>query len=207
MRLERARTLRDALRSAELGELCHLESREAAGVDAAKRRKIERHIQGKPVVAAATAHAHADARELAADDVYPRRIALAIHYRVANGEALVEILGKPRPYDKIVFVRKILEETPYATEERLDDEMPDGQTMLDQPGFNGYKLTRFRRFYQGKKMVREQKWTVNYKPVTEYVRRGTNPDPNTPMPKEKEIHPLTAPKPEEFDAIKEVRWQ
>jgi vancomycin resistance protein YoaR len=137
----------------------------------------------------------------------PYDFPVAIHYRVANGEALVEILGKQRPYDKIVFARKVLEETPYSTEERLDDEMPEGQTMLDQAGFNGYKLTRFRRFYKGKEMVREQKWTVTYKPVTEYVRRGTNKDPNAQMPKEKEIHPLKAPKPEEFNEEKVVLVQ
>lgn len=128
----------------------------------------------------------------------PYDFPVAIHYRVANGEALVEILGKERPFDKIVFARKLVEETPYGTEERLDDEMPDGQTMLDQAGFNGYKLTRFRRFYKGKEMVREQKWTVNYKPVTEYIRRGTNKDPNAQMPKEKEIHPLKVPDEKEF---------
>jgi hypothetical protein len=70
--------------------------------------------------------------------------------------------------------------------------MPDGQTSLDQPGFDGYKMMRYRRFFVGKKMVREQKWTVNYKPVTEYVRRGTNKDPNAKMPPAKEIH---GPKP------------
>ncbi len=80
---------------------------------------------------------------------------------MANGEAVVEILGKKRPFDKVVFARKILEENPYQSEERLDEEMPDGTTSLDQAGFNGYKLTRFRRFFEGKKMVREQKWTVN----------------------------------------------
>jgi vancomycin resistance protein YoaR len=137
----------------------------------------------------------------------PYEFPVAIHYRVANGEALVEILGKPRPFDKIVFARKVLEENPYATEERLDEEMPDGQTQLDQPGFNGYKLTRFRRFYKGKNMVREQKWTVNYKPVTEYVRRGTNKDPDAKMPKEKEAHPLKAPNPNEFNEEKVVLVQ
>jgi hypothetical protein len=137
----------------------------------------------------------------------PYDFPVAIHYRVANGEALVEILGKPRPFDKIVFARKVLEENPYATEERLDDEMPDGQTMLDQPGFNGYKLTRFRRFYKGKQMVREQKWTVNYKPVTEYVRRGTNKDPDAKMPKEKDSHALKAPNPNEFNEEKVVLVQ
>src|SRR5262249_57298921 len=35
----------------------------------------------------------------------PYDFPVAIHYRVANGEALVEILGKPRPDDKIVFER------------------------------------------------------------------------------------------------------
>ena len=111
-------------------------------------------------------------------------------YRVANGEAHVEVLGKQRPYSKVEFIRELLEEAPFSTEERLDDEMPAGQTMLDQPGFNGYKLKRIRRMYKGKKMVRENKWTVTYKPVTEYVRRGTIMDPNAQMPMEKDLHPL-----------------
>ena len=128
----------------------------------------------------------------------PYDFPVVLHYRVSNGEAVVEILGKERPWTKVEFERKVLEETPYPTEERLDEEMPDGQTQLDQPGFNGYKLTRFRRFYQGKKMVKEQKWTVNYKPVTEYIRRGTNKDPNAKMPPEKEVHGPTPPKGEEF---------
>ncbi len=128
----------------------------------------------------------------------PYDFPVAIHYRVANGEAVVEVLGKPRPYDKIVFARKVLEETPFETDERLDDDMPDGQTSLDQAGFDGYKLTRFRRFFQGKKMVREDKWTVNYKPVTEYVRRGTNKDPNAKMPPAKEVHALKAPSSDEY---------
>ena len=55
-----------------------------------------------------------------------------------------------------MFARHTEEETPYPTEERLDEDMPDGQTSLDQAGFNGYKLKRFRRFYTGKQMVKEQ---------------------------------------------------
>ncbi|HEY0253153.1 MAG TPA: VanW family protein [Kofleriaceae bacterium] len=122
----------------------------------------------------------------------PYDFPVALHYRVANGEAVVEILGKKRPFDKVVFAREITEETPFNTEERIDEEMPDGQTSLDQAGFDGYKMTRYRRFFVGKKQVREQKWTVNYKPVTEYVRRGTNKDPNAKMPPTKELH---GPKP------------
>jgi vancomycin resistance protein YoaR len=122
----------------------------------------------------------------------PYDFPVAIHYRVANGEAVVEILGKKRPFDRVVFAREILEETPFNTEERIDEEMPDGLTSLDQAGFDGYKMMRYRRFFVGKKQVREQKWTVNYKPVTEYVRRGTNKDPNAKTPPVKEIH---GPKP------------
>ncbi|HTL37092.1 MAG TPA: VanW family protein [Kofleriaceae bacterium] len=137
----------------------------------------------------------------------PYDFPVAVLYRVANGIAHVEILGKKRPWTKVEFVREVLEETQYNSEERVDDEMPEGQTMLDQQGFNGYKLKRYRRFYTGKKMVKENKWTVQYKPVTEYIRRGTNPDPNTPMPKEKDLHPLKPPKPEDFNKERTVLTQ
>ncbi len=133
----------------------------------------------------------------------PYEFPVAIHYRVANGEALVEILGKERPWSKIAFARHLEEETPYPTEERLDDEMPDGQTMLDQAGFNGYKMKRFRRFYKGTgrhlQMVKEQKWTVVYKPVTEYIRRGTNKSPDAKMPKDKEVHSPKIPSGDDFE--------
>ncbi|HEY5947163.1 MAG TPA: VanW family protein [Kofleriaceae bacterium] len=137
----------------------------------------------------------------------PYDFPVAVLYRVANGEAHVEILGKARPWTKVQFVREIIEETPYMTEERLDDEMPAGQTMLDQPGFNGYKLKRYRRFFKGNKMVKENKWTVNYKPVTEYVRRGTNMEPNAVMPPEKEVHLLKPVKPDEMNTEKVILIQ
>ena len=137
----------------------------------------------------------------------PYEFPVAVLYRVANGEAHVEILGKERPYTKIQYVRELLEENPFSTEERLDDEMPAGQTMLDQAGFNGYKLRRYRRFFKGKKMVREQKWMVSYKPVTEYVRRGTNMDPAAEMPKEKDLHPLKPVKADEMNNEKVILIQ
>lgn len=137
----------------------------------------------------------------------PYDFPVAIAYRVTNGEAHVEVLGKSRPWTKVEFVRQVLEESPFSTEERLDDEMPAGLTTLDQPGFNGYKLKRWRRFYKGKKMVKEQKWTVTYKPVTEYVRRGTNMDPAAPTPKERDLHPLKPPKQDEYEKEKIVLIQ
>jgi hypothetical protein len=128
----------------------------------------------------------------------PYEVPVVIHYRVANGEALVEILGKPRPYDKIVFERHILESTPYSTEERLDEEIPKDVTSIDQAGFNGYKLERFRRFYKNGQVVKSNKWTFEYKPVTEYVRRGTSTDPSVKAPPEKEVGHLQVPKGDDF---------
>jgi vancomycin resistance protein YoaR len=123
---------------------------------------------------------------------------IAIHYRVAGGEATVEILGKKRPWDKIVFERKVLESEPYPTEERLDDTLPVGAVTLDQEGFEGYKMTRFRKFYKDGKHKKTEKWDVVYKPVTEYVRRGTSTDPNAKVPKEKPHHGPQAPKSDTF---------
>jgi len=128
----------------------------------------------------------------------PYEFPVVIRYVVANGEAKVEILGKERPFDKIVFEREVLEESPFPTEERLDEEMPMDQTLIDQEGFPGFKLERFRKFYKGKKVVKTNKWTLNYKPVTEYIRRGTNPDPNAQMPEVKPHHGPKPPKSEKF---------
>ena len=128
----------------------------------------------------------------------PYDFPVAIAYRVANGEAVVEILGKERPFDKIVFERHILERTPFTSEERPDDEMPEGTQSLDQAGFDGIKLERFRRFYKDKKLVKSDKWTVTYKPVTEYVRVGHNKDPEAKAPPEKEVHRLPDPKDDSF---------
>jgi vancomycin resistance protein YoaR len=120
----------------------------------------------------------------------PYDFPVVIHYRVANGEAVVEILGKKRPYDKVTFERTILQEDPYSTEERLDETMPKDQTSMDQQGLDGYQLTRYRRFFKGGKQVKEERWNVVYKPVTEYVRRGTSDDPDAKMPPAKEQHEL-----------------
>jgi vancomycin resistance protein YoaR len=128
----------------------------------------------------------------------PYEFPVVIHYRVANGEALVEILGKPRPYDKVVFERHVMESTPFPTEERLDEEIPKDVTSIDQAGFNGYKLERFRKFFKDGKLVKTNKWTLEYKPVTEYVRRGTNADPETKAPPEKPVARLQEPKEEKW---------
>jgi vancomycin resistance protein YoaR len=112
---------------------------------------------------------------------------VAIHYVVANGEARAEILGKPRPYDKVVFERHVNEETPYESEERLDSTMPEGTQIFDQPGFNGYRMVRYRRMYKDGVEVKTDKWQIKYSPVTEYIRKGTNPDLTLPPPEQPKI--------------------
>jgi vancomycin resistance protein YoaR len=107
----------------------------------------------------------------------PYDFPVVVRYVVANGQAKVEILGKKRPYDKIVFTRTILEESPFTSEERLDDTAAEGEQMFDQEGFPGYKIQRERHFYKDGKLVNKNKWVLNYKPVTEYIRRGTSKDP------------------------------
>jgi vancomycin resistance protein YoaR len=128
----------------------------------------------------------------------PYDFPVALRYVVANGEAKVEILGKKRPYDKVVFERKVIETTPFSTEERLDEEIKLDTTSIDQGGFDGYKLERFRRFYKDGKVVKTNKWTVNYKPVTEYIRRGTNPDPEAKEAVAKEPHGPKVPSSDTF---------
>lgn len=124
----------------------------------------------------------------------PYDFPVVIRYVVARGEAKVEVLGpQPRPYDKIAFEREILEETDYTVEERLDESMPEGTQILDQPGFKGYKIVRYRRYYKDGKVVKTDKWNLTYKPVTEYVRKGTNPDITLPPPKEPDHHALKVP--------------
>ncbi len=123
---------------------------------------------------------------------------VAIRYVVANGEAKVELLGKKRPFDKVVFERRVLEESPFMSEERLDETMPLDFTTLDQEGFPGFRLERTRRFIKDGQTVKTNKWSVSYRPVTEYIRRGTNPDPATKTPVVKDVHGPKAPKESSF---------
>jgi hypothetical protein len=123
----------------------------------------------------------------------PYDFPVVIHYRVTRGEATVEILGKKRPYDKVVFEREVEEELPFTTQERPDEALPIGYVSLDQPGFPGWKLIRYRKFFKGNKLVKTDKWKLFYRPVTEYVRVGTNMDPLAEVPAEEKQHHVIKP--------------
>ena len=122
----------------------------------------------------------------------PYDFPVAVHYRVARGEAYVEILGKERPYDKIAFEREVDERIDFETITREDDSIAIGNMVVDQPGYPGYKVNRKRVFYKDGKVVKQNKWRLNYRPVVEYVRMGVSPNPNLAPPKQKKPH---GPKP------------
>ncbi len=115
----------------------------------------------------------------------PYEFPVAIRYVVAQGVVRVEILGKPRPYDKIQFEREILETKPYETITREDMTLPIGTSIVEQGGFPGYKLERRRVFFKDGKKVKTEKKKLEYPPTTEYLRLGANPDPNLVAPPEK----------------------
>jgi vancomycin resistance protein YoaR len=117
----------------------------------------------------------------------PYDFPVALRYVVAGGNAKVEVLGRKRPYDKIVFEREVLESTPFASEERLDPTLPEGATLIDQEGYDGYQFIRYRKFFRGGKQVKVEKQKLEYRPVTEYIRRGTNPDPSLKEPKQPKL--------------------
>lgn len=115
----------------------------------------------------------------------PYDFPVAIRYRVARGEAEVEILGKEKPFDKVEFIREVIEKKEFETVTREDDTIGFGHMVIDQPGYPGYKMHRYRKIYKDGKVVRTNKWVLNYRPVVEYVRMGVNPNPNLPAPEQK----------------------
>ena len=91
----------------------------------------------------------------------PYDFPVAIHYRVANGEAHVEILGKKRPYDEDrVRARGPRGDAVLAPRSASTRRCPRARRCSIRPASTATSSKRFRRFYKGKKMVREQKWTV-----------------------------------------------
>jgi hypothetical protein len=118
----------------------------------------------------------------------PYDFPVVIKYTLSQGTVRVEVLGKERPYDKISFEREVKKEIPFETVTRQDDSMPVGSQIIEQGGFPGYNLVRRRVFYKGGAEVKAEKWPIQYPPTTQYVRVGTNPDPNLKAPEQKEVH-------------------
>jgi vancomycin resistance protein YoaR len=122
----------------------------------------------------------------------PYDFPVVIHYRVARGDSYVEILGREKPFDTIEFERNIDERIDFEVVTREDPEMVMGHMVIDQLGYPGYKVSKVRRIYKGKKVIRTNQWKLRYRPVIEYARLGINPNPNLKPPKHKKPH---GPKP------------
>ncbi len=118
----------------------------------------------------------------------PYDFPVVIRYLVSQGLVRVEILGKGRPWDRIAFEREVKKEVPYETITREDDTMPVGSSLIEQIGFPGYELERRRIFMKGGKKAKTEKWQVRYPPTTEYVRMGSNPNPNLKAPVQDKLH-------------------
>lgn len=128
----------------------------------------------------------------------PYEFPVVIRYVVSQGTVRVEILGKKRPWDKIIFERTIKKELPYNTERRPDHSLPVGTEVVDQHGFPGYELIRRRLFMRDGKAEKIDKRQLAYPPTTQYVRVGTNTSPRVKAPPPEKHHGPKKPEGETF---------
>ncbi len=123
---------------------------------------------------------------------------IVIHYVVNQGSVKVELLGKQAPYH-VAFEREILAESKFATMSRTDSEMPMGQKLIEQEGYDGYRIKRRRYIYTGKwkldarndnqpnpdGLISKREWEIAYPATTQIVRVGTGSaslKPKAPLP-------------------------
>ncbi len=126
----------------------------------------------------------------------PYPFPVVIRYDVRDGRVRVEILGRERPYAKIGFERRIIEERPFKTEYREDPELIKGIMKLAQRGQKGYLIRRRRIFFdQDGYEVKAQRWTLYYPPTTMIIRVGTKEpdDPAWQPPEPPEFTPRKDP--------------
>ena len=111
----------------------------------------------------------------------PYPFPVVLHFKVNQGRVSVRILGKKRPWSKIVFEREVKEQVPFKVVEREDSRIPMGKRAISQRGVPGFRLERRRIFFVGKSKEpsKVERRTLRYPPTTQYVRVGTGPvDPN-----------------------------
>lgn len=132
---------------------------------------------------------------------------VVIHYVVNQGSVKVELLGK-QTSNHVAFEREILSETKFSVTTRSDPEMPAGQKIVEQEGYNGYHIKRRRYIYTGKwkldpknenrpnpeGLVSKKEWEISYPATVQIVRIGSGP-PNLkpkPLPPSHRIPPIPA---------------
>ena len=116
----------------------------------------------------------------------PYPFPVVLHFKVNQGRVTVRILGKERPWRKVVFEREVKEETPFKTVERADDRVPRGKRMISQRGVPGFTMERRRLlFAKGKEPSKIERRTLRYPATTQYIRVGTGPEDPNWKPKKK----------------------
>ncbi len=111
---------------------------------------------------------------------------IVIYFKVSRGRVTVRLLGKKRPYERVVFRRVIKKQEPFKEVVRKDPNIPAGVRIVAQRGVPGFLLERQRLLFgHGKKKpVRIEKRELRYPPTTQYVRLGTGKaDPEFKPPK------------------------
>lgn len=118
----------------------------------------------------------------------PYPFPVVIHFAVSSGRVKVRILGKKRPWRRVVFERALIEEIPFETQTRKDSTIPKGQQVVGQRGVPGFKLERRRLLFgEGKEPQKVEKRELKYPPTVQIIREGTGPaDPEWKPPPPKE---------------------
>jgi hypothetical protein len=120
--------------------------------------------------------------DLVVKNPYP--FPVVVHYKVTQGKVTVRILGKKRPWRKVVFEREVKETIPFKTEVRRVSSVPKGYRFISQVGVPGFRLERRRLFYgeERGKPAQEEKRELRYPPTTQYITEGTGPKSSTYKP-------------------------
>lgn len=116
----------------------------------------------------------------------PYPFEVVIHFKVNQGRVQVRLLGKQRPWSKVVFEREVKETKPFTSVERKDPKIPTGKRLVSQRGVPGFVLERRRLLFKGrgKEPTKVERRILRYPATTEYVRVGTGPaDPNWEPPR------------------------
>lgn len=126
----------------------------------------------------------------------PYPFPVAIHYKVNQGKVQVRILGKQRPWRKVVFERVVTEQIPFKQQVRKDPEIPRGKRVVAQRGVPGFVLERRRlMFGAGKQPKKTESRELRYPATTEIIHEGSGP-PNPDWKPPEEPAPFGDVKPE-----------
>ena len=127
----------------------------------------------------------------------PYPFPVVIHFVVSRGKARARILGKKRPWRRVVFERTLKKQEPFKEVVRKVSTIPTGEKIVAQVGVPGFTLERRRLFYgKGKEPEKTESREIRYPPNTQYIDVGTGPaDPDWKPPRE---HAPFGEVPEEF---------